>query len=102
MSKATVALRTGILRLTDSLPAPRDRAARELLVAGRNLATGRAPARPKPAKARKPRPSAAPAPPAEAPVFAEPGSYSSPIVNLTEVTGPLADPGDPVALPGSS
>lgn len=84
------------VNLTDKLPAPRDEAARQLLRSTRDLVEGR---RPAPEPARK-KPAAAPAAARGPKLFAVPGSYNSPIVDVSEVRGNGSDGTELVDLPG--
>jgi predicted O-methyltransferase YrrM len=87
--------------LVDRLPSPRDHAARQVLRSTRDLVTGRAApvAKPKnkPKKKTRPAPKAAPR---GAKVFAVPGTYNSPIVDVGEIRGAGSDSGTLVEIPG--
>lgn len=104
----TTRVRNRVAGLADRLAPPRDQAARAWLRASLDLVAGRTPAstRSEPAvpPPAGPRPAVTIAPPSRsvpnAPIWARPGSYSSPIVDVTEVTGPGSDGSDQVDLPG--
>lgn len=82
--------------LIDRLPPPRDRAARQVLRSSRDLVTGRAVPAARPSKKGRPVPKAA----RGAAVFAIPGSYNSPIVDVSEIRGAGSDAGTLVEIPG--
>jgi len=88
--------------LINRLPAPRDRAARQVLRSTRDLVTGRAaPAAVPEKKTKKPAKKAAEQKVARgAKVFAVPGSYNSPIVDVAEIRGAGSDAGTLVEMPG--
>jgi hypothetical protein len=103
-------IRNQIAALARSLPPPRDEAAIALLRAARDFVEGR-PSTPPVSHAAAP--SAAPAIQGTAPeeqripaplpgvtVWARPGSYNSPIVNVSEVKGPGAGVDQEIDLPG--
>jgi hypothetical protein len=103
-------IRNGVATLARRLPAPRDEAALALLRAARDLAQGRSPVAPADhhprRRAERHLPPATPqGPPIPSPlpgvtVWARPGSYNSPIVNVSEVTGAGSDVDREVGLPG--
>lgn len=83
--------------LIDRLPAPRDRAARRVIRSTRVLVTGRAaPAPVKPEKKARPAEKLA----RGVRVFAPPGRYDSPIVDVSEVRGVGSDAETLVEIPG--
>ena len=81
--------------LVDRLPPPRDRAARQVLRSTRDLVTGRAAPEPEPKPKSQPKKK-----PRGAKVCAEPGTYNSPIVDVSEVRGAGSDAGTLVEMPG--
>jgi len=93
-------------RAVRKLPPPRDDAAVRFLRAGRDLLLGREAPKPKRSPAQAAAPAPAPAAPAIPPplpgvkVWARPGSYLSPIVDTTEITGRGSDIDEMVPLPG--
>jgi hypothetical protein len=86
---------TSLVRLVvGRLPPPRDEAALSLLRDAKALALGRR----LPSASPRVRPQRPPVPGAQ--IWARPGSFSSPIVNVDDIEGPGSDAGVAVDLPG--
>jgi predicted O-methyltransferase YrrM len=85
-----------VSNLVDRLPAPRDRAARQVVRSTRVLVTGRPVPTAKPKKKARRTPKVA----GGAKVFAPPGRYDSPIVDVSEIRGNGSDAGTMVEIPG--
>src|SRR5689334_19570342 len=85
-----------VSNLVDRLPAPRDRAARQVVRSTRVLVTGRPVPTAKPKKKARRTPKVA----GGAKVFAPPGRYDSPIVDVSEIRGTGSDAGTWVEIPG--